>query len=136
MNVGLWAEIRRLSEIEKLSQRGIARQLGCSRELVKRALALDDPPHQRLRLARPSILDPYKPRIDAIIARYPKLSAVRVHQQISTVQSGVSGYTGSVSLVREYLRAVRPVHVVPATPARATSNSVLARAVPTARRPA
>ena len=44
MNVGLWAEIRRLAEIEKLSGRAIARRLRCSRQLVTVALRLDQPP--------------------------------------------------------------------------------------------
>ena len=30
MNVGLWAEIRRLAEIDKLSTRAIARRLHCT----------------------------------------------------------------------------------------------------------
>jgi hypothetical protein len=38
MNVGLWAEIRRLAGIEKLSGRAIARRLRCSRHLVTMAL--------------------------------------------------------------------------------------------------
>ena len=44
MNVGLWAEIRRLAEIEKLSGRAIARRLRCSRQRVAAALKLDQPP--------------------------------------------------------------------------------------------
>ena len=44
MKVGLWAEIRRLAEIEKLSGRAIARRLRCSRHLVAAALELDQPP--------------------------------------------------------------------------------------------
>jgi hypothetical protein len=34
MNVGLWAEIRRLAEIEKLSGWAISRRLRCSRHTV------------------------------------------------------------------------------------------------------
>ena len=44
MNVGLWAEIRRLAEIEKLSGWAIARRLHCSRHTVAAALKLDQPP--------------------------------------------------------------------------------------------
>jgi biotin operon repressor len=40
MNVALWAEIRRLAEIDKLSGRVIARQLHCSRHTVAAALQL------------------------------------------------------------------------------------------------
>jgi transposase len=108
MKVGIWAEIRRLSEIEKLSQRAIARQLGCSRELVTRALEQHSPPNQRPILSKPSILDPYKSQIESIIARYPRLSAVRIHEKISVPQNGLPGYSGSVTLVRDYLRIIRP----------------------------
>ena len=51
MNVGLWAEIRRLAEIEKLSGRAIAGRLRCSRQLVTAALELDQPPRARSRAA-------------------------------------------------------------------------------------
>ncbi len=39
MNVGLWAEIRRLAEFEKLSARAISRRLHCSWRTVARAIA-------------------------------------------------------------------------------------------------
>jgi hypothetical protein len=42
MNVALWAEIRRLAEIEKLSGQAISRQLRCSRHTVAAALELDN----------------------------------------------------------------------------------------------
>ena len=40
MNVALWAEIRRLAEIDKLSGRAIAQRLHCSRHTVAAALKL------------------------------------------------------------------------------------------------
>jgi transposase len=104
MNVGLWAEIRRLAEIEKLSGRAISRRLRCSRQLVAAALALDRPPTREV-TRRASVLDPYKAKIDALLARYPELSAVRVREEITR---GPDGYTGSVITVRRYMRSVRP----------------------------
>ena len=44
MKVALWAEIRRLAEIEKLSGWAISRRLHCSRHTVAAALKLDQPP--------------------------------------------------------------------------------------------
>lgn len=44
MNVALWAEIRRLKEIEKLSERTIALRLHCSRHTVAKAVRLEQPP--------------------------------------------------------------------------------------------
>jgi transposase len=104
MNIGLWAEIRRLTEIEKLSGRAISRRLRCSRYLVAAALKLDRPPARRA-ARRTSLLDPHRPKIDALLAKYPDLSAARVHEEIAR---GLDGYTGSVITVRRYLRKVRP----------------------------
>ena len=56
MNVALWAEIRRLAEIEKLSGRAIARRLHCSRHTVAAALKLEQPPAQDA-APRASLLD-------------------------------------------------------------------------------
>lgn len=39
-----WAEIRRLHRAEQMPIRAIARQLGISKNTVKRALATDRPP--------------------------------------------------------------------------------------------
>jgi transposase len=107
MKVAQWAEIRRLSEIEGLSQRATARRLRCSHRTVKKALALTQPPDENRRAARGSILDPFKSKIDALLAKYPDLSAVRVLEEIGKEPAG---YEGQISLVRQYLRQVRPVH--------------------------
>jgi transposase len=104
MNVGLWAEIRRLAEIEKLSGWAISRRLRCSRHTVAKALKWDQPPgRQAPHHAR--LLDPHKAQIDAILARHPELSAVRIRQEIAR---GPDGYTGSAGTIRRYLRTVRP----------------------------
>jgi len=104
MNVALWAEIRRLAEIEKLSGRAISRRLRCSRHTVTAALELDQPPGREVP-RRTSLLDAYQVKIDALLAKYPDLSAVRIHEEIAR---GPDGYTGSTSVVRRYLRKVRP----------------------------
>jgi transposase len=104
MNVGLWAEIRRLAEIEKLSGRAISRRLRCSRHLVAAALKLDQPPARQV-ARRASLLDPYKAKINALVAKYPELSAMRVREEIAR---GPDGYTGSAITVRRYLRTIRP----------------------------
>jgi transposase len=104
MKVALWAEIRRLSEIEKLSGRMIARRLHCSRHTVAAALELKQPPGaaaaRRIRL-----LHPYVEQIKDLLAKYPDLSAVRIREEIAR---GPHGYTGSASVLRRYLRKIRP----------------------------
>jgi transposase len=106
MKVGLWAEIRRLHEIERLSQCAIAKRLHCSRHTVAKALKLEKPP-STADVLRGSILDPFHDKIRVLLTRYPDLSGVRVHEEISKPPDG---YSGSVILVRRYLRKIRPAH--------------------------
>jgi len=104
MNVALWAEIRRLAEIEKLSGWAISRRLHCSRHTVAAALRLDQPPARQV-ARRASLLDSYRAKIDALVAQYPDLSAVRIREEIAR---GPDGYTGSACTLRRYLRQIRP----------------------------
>ena len=103
MKVALWAEIRRLAEIEKLSGRAIARRLHCGRHTVDMALKLDQPPTQGV-VHRTCILDAHRSKIDALLTKYPNLSAVRICEEIAR---GLGGYTGGVCTLRRYLRTVR-----------------------------
>ena len=105
MKVSQWAEIRRLVEVEKLSQRAVARRLGCCQRTVAKALRMDHPPDERRSAPRGSLLDPWKPKIDALLSRYPQLSAARVMEEI---RRGPDSYQGKLTLVRIYLRQVRP----------------------------
>lgn len=104
MNVALWAEIRRLAEIDKLSGRTIAERLHCSRHTVADALNLPQPP-TAVPTRRQSLLDPYVERIKELLAKHPDLSAVRIREEIAR---GPAGYTGSTHILRRYLRQVRP----------------------------
>ena len=110
MKVSTWAEIRRLHEIEKLSKRAIAKQVRCSRRTIDRALAFQEAPStKRETLPKKSILDPYKPKIDAIIKQYPDLSAVRILEKIAVNDGVTPGYTGRISQLKSYLRTIRPI---------------------------
>jgi predicted DNA-binding protein (UPF0251 family) len=66
--VGLeqWAEIRRLSRVERLSNRAIGRRLGIHRDTVARALAAAAL-SKYSRAVRPSKLDPFKPSLDVSV---------------------------------------------------------------------
>lgn len=108
MDVARWAEIRRLSEVEKLSGRAIAERVGCSRKTVARALRMQQAPVPQHRHPRGSGLDPYKPKIKSIIAQYPSLSAVRILEKISMGDDLMPGYAGGLTVLRNYLRTIRP----------------------------
>lgn len=102
MKVSLWAEIHRLKEIDRLSGRAIAKRLRCGTRTVKKALATNDPP-SKTPGPRGSMIDRYRPAIDRWVAKYPTLSAVRILEEIKK-----EGYSGEVTLVRNYLRKTRP----------------------------
>jgi len=104
MKVAIWAEIRRLAEVERLSQRAIARRLKCCQRTVAKALRMQHPPDGQRRLPRSSRLDPWKAKIDDLLSRFPDLSASRIHEEI---RRGPDGYQGGVTIVREYVRRIR-----------------------------
>jgi transposase len=104
MKVSLWAEIRRLHEVEGLSQAAIAQRLHCHHRTVRKALSMDSPPTPT-REPSESVLDPYHARIDVLLSKYPDLSAVRVLEEIAR---GEDGYRGSIYPLRRYLRKIRP----------------------------
>ena len=104
MKVSLWAEIRRLAEVEKLSQRAIARQLKCCQRTVARALQMQHPPNAQRSSPRRSGLDPWKAKISELLARFPELSASRLYEEI---RRGPEGYRGGITIVRDYVRGVR-----------------------------
>jgi len=68
VKVALWAEIRRLTEIEKLSGWAIARRLHCSRHTVAKALKIQQPPTPQAP-RRASLLDPYVEQIKSLLAK-------------------------------------------------------------------
>lgn len=102
ISVADWADIRRLHKVDKLSKRAIARRLGIHRDTVTRALECDEPPRYQ-REPRGSMLDPYKSKIHALLAENPSLSGVRIFEIIEG-----EGYPGQISIVRDFVRQVRP----------------------------
>ncbi len=103
MNEELWAEIRRLHFVEKRGKSEIARMKVLDRATVRRAIASATPPRYHRPVYRESKLDPYRERIRELITRYPRLSAVRILQEIRR-----AGYQGGRSILGEYVSTIRP----------------------------
>jgi transposase len=102
METELWLEIRRLHLREKIPKKAIARRLGVDVKTVRRAIRSKEPPGTQERARRPSILDPYKPRIREILEEHSDLSAVRILEEIKK-----DGYPGEVTTVRKYVARLK-----------------------------
>jgi transposase len=92
-------------------QRRIARILGISRRSVQRVIQRHEDDRAgvvHLRRGRPSLLDPYKDKIAALVERYPDITAVRLYEELSR-----EGFRGSYTIVKERLRVVRPNSLQP-----------------------
>lgn len=95
-----------------LSKSAIARRLGLSRDTIHRWIRtgdldrdLDDGPvAYGPRPAVPTKLDAYKPIIEARLAAYPLLSAVRLLDEIRA-----AGYAGGYTQLKDFVRRVRPI---------------------------
>jgi len=102
LDVERWAKIRHLHNDDHLSVRAIARQLGLARNTVRAALRSKVPLSYE-RALRPSCLDPFHDRIAEILGEWPEINAVRVAEILAP-----EGYTGRLTILRAYLRTVRP----------------------------
>ena len=93
-------EIHRLNDMG-MKQRKIARSLGISRQSVRKYLVHPDitrmPPHPRT-----GKLEPFYESIHKLLDQWPDASAVVIRQRI-----GAQGYTGGITILRNYLQAVR-----------------------------
>lgn len=108
IGVEQWAEIRRMKLVDGRSIREIARQLGCHRETVRRALASDRPPSYGPRARRSSKLDPFVEEICELLEDEPSLSGVRVREELEKL-----GYRGGKTILDELLRELRPRYLPP-----------------------
>jgi transposase len=93
-----------------LSKMAIAERLGISRRTVyhwistgqlERDLAADVA--YRPRPPVPTKLDPYKSLVDARLAEFPELTAVRLFAEVQA-----AGYGGSLTQLKRYVRRIRP----------------------------
>jgi len=108
LDVEQWAEIRRMNHVEGLSQREIHRRTGAHRDTIRRALAQPKPPSYGPRAKRPSKLDAFMASIEELLADEPRLSGVRIREEIEK-----EGYDGSKTILDDLLRELRPRFLPP-----------------------
>jgi transposase len=82
LDVEQWAQIRRMKRVEGLSQREIHRRTGAHRDTIHRALGAPKSPSYGPRPKQPSKLDPFLPTIEELLAEEPRLSGVRIREEI------------------------------------------------------
>jgi transposase len=99
--------IRDLSS-QNLSISEIARQTGFDRKTVKKYLQLKTLPEPQKRPGRKSKLDPYKPYILKKLEEGP-YTAARLYREIKEM-----GFDGGMTIVKDFVRKVRPEQGIPA----------------------
>jgi transposase len=102
LGVERWAEIRRMKQVEGLSQREIHRHTGVHRDTIRKALASSERPRYGPRPPRPSKLDPF------LLADEPTLSGVRIREELERL-----GHDGGKTILDDLLRELRPRFLPP-----------------------
>lgn len=110
----LEGQILRLHSNEKWAVGTIARHLNVHHSVVSRVLAAQDR-EGRIQVLRPSLIDPFLPFIREQLAKYPDLTASRLHAMCSA-----RGYSGGPDHFRDRIRGLRPRRVPEAFLRRAT----------------
>lgn len=97
-----WAEVRRLHDVEGMSKAAIAAKLSMSRNTVARLVALTEPPRYE-RAPAGSQLDPFKEQVAAMLVEDPRVAATVITERLRR-----HGFAGSVTIVKDHVRQVRP----------------------------
>jgi len=98
-----YCRIRLFHQERGLSFNQIAAELGIRPQTVAKYANLATFPRRR-GIKRPSKLDPFKPAITRWLERHP-YTATQIYQRLCADE----GYTGGFSIVKAYVRSVRPV---------------------------
>ena len=93
-------EIHRLKN-EGFKTRAIARRLRLSRKTIRKYLENPNPP-RAIPEKRPSKLDPYRCMIEDFLAQDGTVAATVLLQRLRK-----KGFSGGISILREYLRSLR-----------------------------
>lgn len=102
VDVDLWAEVRRMGRVERLSARQISRRTGLARDTVSRLLAAERPPVYS-RVPAGSMLDPFKDWICEQLQADATVTSQRLREDAVEL-----GYGGGKTIFDDYVREVRP----------------------------
>ncbi len=97
------AEVLRLSFVDGLSVRAIARRLSMARRTVRRVLGRGLPERKEVKTPRPSMLDQFSPQLRTWLDKTPELSAPAALERLREL-----GYGGGVTVLRDRMRVLRP----------------------------
>jgi transposase len=89
---------------EGMSVSAIARRTGLDRKTVRKYIAKGlEPPVYTPRLARPTLLSPHEDYLRERLQAFPELTGRRLLREIRA-----HGYTGSYTVLKDFLRTIRP----------------------------
>jgi transposase len=101
--------IRHKVLVEGESIRGVARQMGVSRNTVRKYLGVSEPVRQERGARERPVLEKVAPRIDVLLEQWgprttqkQRLTGSRIHRQLVE-----EGYRVGITTVRDYLRERR-----------------------------
>lgn len=97
-----WAEVHRLHHVEGLSKAAVAAKLSMSRTTVHRLLGLSEPPRYR-REGSGSQVEAFAEAIAAMLDEDASVPATVIAQKLRR-----QGFTGSLTILKDHLRRVRP----------------------------
>ena len=96
-----WAEIRRLHRAEQMPVRAIARQLGISRNTVRRAIA-DDARRSTSGRRRARSSTSVEPQIRELLQQWPDMPATVIAERI--------GWDRGLTVLKDRVRELRPAY--------------------------
>lgn len=102
MQPEIWAEIKRLRQVDNMAVAEIARRVGMDRKTVRRALRSERLPVIRRTTKRISKLESFKSYIHERLSEYPTLAGTVIFEEIKR-----QGYTGKIRILSKYLAGLR-----------------------------
>lgn len=103
IDLGEYGMIRHLRE-KGYTISAIARELGIDRKTVRKYLTRAETPCYGPRSEGDSKVGPWKTYVKARLEAYPALTAIRLFREIRDL-----GYSGGYTMVKQYVRQVRPL---------------------------